>query len=816
MNDGADTPEAAVAHFPPGQGVPTAAQLAQRRSEALAKGRAAWFALSPEERSRKRAQKVLDRDQKAKKKAAALTGSLAPPTDADPVPPTVRSQRSTTLPGRPPPDTEWDNERPLAGPPRTLLDLCAAMPNLGDGSCFIQVTRIKPRVNSGVECAGILRPITEPVDDHEFAQAYGGTEYTLRGYEYNAAGRARPTTEPVPYRVPGPPNLASIPQPDEEPMQPRPHVPNGSPQFRRPGGIVSPQVATAEAEIHDRDLTHVEEMDARQRSEEERKRARLEQQRERQHGESLGMAKILAEAKDKEADRLAEAHRQNLQLMQGQRGGGADIVELLKVMKPGDDTAKLSAQHASEIRQITESHKEQITHLTDQQRLEVQRLTDMHTATITRLEVQMRADRDRSDAIIRETDKRAAEQASAADKRAAEQVAAAESRAASRVDDTKSQLTAQYNDLKTRSEERIQDQNKQWQQRFDDMKDAHARELKRKDDELVLMKTGLEGNVQILLNSKDTEMKRLQHDLRDAKAEAESNKNWQAKMKEAGAAAEALGYVKPEAGGDSENEESIKDAVIKTGLGVLQKLPELVTSVSEGIAKVRNPTGPTDPARGQSRSGNPRAPGGGMRTMPRVHGGAPPPQLMPLAFATEDGGYVGPSDNQVVQRPRMHAPEPEQLQLEQSPTQAMVPMQGPPPEPIQQQAPQPQPAPQQAAPSAPEPQAMQQANPSVPPPPPGAAVDGLDPAALQIIGVFAPMLAAQFEAKHQPPDIAKQIIADNSPDIVRYALKQLTIDQLLRFVTSNPGAHGQLASRAGQKFLRDVWRHAEELTGSAE
>lgn len=797
MDDGAAS-QGNVAHFPPGQAAPS-------RAERLREGRDAYNALPIEEKRRRRDLKKAERDARARARA----GSAPPPaTDADPAPITQRSQRSTEVLG----GSVGEFERPLAGPPRSLLDLCAAMTNLGDGSCFIQVTRLKPKVNSGVECAGILRPITESLDDHEFSQLYGGTEYTLRGYQYREDGRARPMTEPVPYRVPGAPNLNSIPQPDEDPpmqQQPRAHVPNGAPQFlRRPGGIVPPHVANAEAEIHDRDLTHAEEMDARQRADEEAKRRRLEARQERDRGEGLGYAKLIAESKEKEADRLAEAHRENLKLAAERNSGSADLVELLRVMKPGDDTAKLSERHAAEIRQIAESHKEHIKHLTDQQRQEVQRLTDMHTAAVVRIETQMRSDRDRADLIIRETDKRAAEQ-----------VAAAEQRAAIRVSDTKDQLTAQYNDLRVRSEERVADQNSQWKQRFDDMKEAHARELKRKDDELLLMKTGLEGNVQILLSGKDAEIKRLQHDLRDAKAEAESNKNWMGKMKEAGAAAEALGYVKQDAAGDGDAEpEDMKTFAMKQGLIAIQRLPEMITAATDGFAKMRNPAAPTDLARGQAARGNPRAPSGGMRTMPRTFGGAPPPQLMqPLAFATDDGGYVAPDDNQVMPRPSARAPEPEQLTLEQSPTQAIV-MQGPPPEPApqpqqQQQAPEPaaQPAPV-AQPAAPPP-----APPVAPAPaPPQATVaTGLDPMALQVIGNFAPLLSAHFDQRTAPPDIARGIMGENQIEHIRFALQQVSIDQLLGYITQNPGAHGQLASRAGQKFLREVWRHTEELAAAA-
>ena len=33
----------------------------------------------------------------------------------------------------------------------------------------------------------------------------------------------------------------------------------------------------------------------------------------------------------------------------------------------------------------------------------------------------------------------------------------------------------------------------------------------------------------------------------------------------------------------------------------------------------------------------------------------------------------------------------------------------------------------------------------------------------------------------------------------------ITIDQVVRFIVQNPGEHGVLATRNGQKFLRNIW-----------
>jgi hypothetical protein len=812
MSDGAASET--LANFPPGRAAPTAAQREADRAarlrdpDHLAKlnaARAAWLAKPKEERSRQVAEKKALKAARAAEREAKRAGKN-PPSPTDSAPPTVRSQRSTAQP--PPTDISPGSEIPrpgvMGGPLRGLLDLCAALPRLGDGSCFVQVVRLKPPMAFGVGCAGVQRPLWEPIDDAEFSLTYGGSEYQLRGYALREDGRSpKAMTEPVTYKVSGPPNLDSA-LTEEDTMRPNPaQVPNGSPGFLRRPGIVTPQAATAEADMHARELDHRETMDQRNREAEEDRRRRAEAREQNRERGQIDVVKVLADAKEKEAQRLQETYRQQLEA----KGSGiAEVAELLKVFKPGDDTAALSRQHSAEIKQLTESHKEQLVHLTESHQAEMRRQSEAHAATLERhtaahaaamqrLDDQVRADRDRADKLIRETDQRSHEQ-----------IREAERRADQRVTDAQNAARSAYEDLKTRSEERLRDQAEAAKQRIEDMRDNHARELKRKDDELVLMRTGLEGNVAIVLANKETELKRLERELRDAKALAETNKDWVGRMKEAEQQAEALGYSKPEPG-DPAADEDLKTTAVKAGLGMLQRLPEIIASGGDAISKIRNPGVPTDLARGQARSGV-RA--GGMRTVPRTHGGQQPPMLAPLAFATEEGGFE-PVTDEVMSRPQRPQQAPPLPALEQSPSQAIVPMEAPIATPPPQPAP---PAPVQAQQQSTPPPAPQA---TVPPPatalvPNPAVPGGLDPVAQEILLQFTPMLAQQFGERIPPEEVARQIVESNTVEMVRAALSMVTIEQLIAHVIQNPGAHSQLSSRNGQKFLRDVWRSAEQAT----
>ena len=811
-----------VAHFPPGEAVPTAAEreaarIAKLKEPAhLAKlqgALAVYRALPKEERDRRAAEK---KAAKAARLAAQEAKRLAknppsPPPPPDSVPPTVRSVRSSLHAA---PVSEVP--RPGAMVIKGLLDLCSAMPNLGDGSCFIQVTRLKPLMAFNVPCAGVQKPLWEPVDDAEFFGLYGGGEYSIRGYALRSDGHSpKAATEPVPYRVAGHPNIeAALNEEDlmRNPTAPA-HTPNGSP-FRRPTAL-TPQAASAEADMHARELDHRETMDQREAERAERRRAVAEQRERGQQTAQVDAIRIIADSKEKEAERLRETYER---LSESKGGSMAEMAELIKALKPTEDQAgsrHLVENHKQEIRQLVEGHKEEMLRLTDQHRTELQRLQASHESALRRVEDQARLDRERSDTLMRDTEQRSSAL-----------VREAETRAAQRVIDAQNAATVAYNDLKARSEERVSDQNNQWQRRFDDQKEAAAREMRQKDSEIALMRSNMEGNTQVILAGKDTEIKRLQHDLRDARELAEKNKDWVGRMGEFEKTAEAMGFEK---GGTDPVEEDVKTTAIKAGLGVLQRLPELVSAGADAISKIRNPGVPPEVARAQARQDMVRGSG---RTIPRTMG-APPVQFAPLPFATEDGGYTPPAGQEHLPPPPLPGRRPQIPQeqtlapLEQSATHAIVP--APLQELPQQQAQ--RPAPQAAPPQPAAPQQQQLPFPSAPhvepapqpapvaasvPPPPAAATEELDDITRGMIGQFLPGFVQAFAGRAAPEQVAKDIIELNGIDRARMALTIATVDQLLLAVNQDQTPDfAALRTRNGQKFLRACWAAAEQQVQGA-
>lgn len=824
-----------MARFAPGTAAPTAAdsEAARIRKERMAAGREKWNALPKSERARIRAAKKAAREEKAAKKAAKEAereakaarrrGAQSPESSG---PDTVRSSRLASERPRatliaPPPSSVPTREPLAVGPVKGLLDLVATMPALGDGTCFIQVTRVKPTVAFGVPCAGVQQPVWGPIDDGEFQAFYGGAEYTLRGYQINEKnGRRIPITELVQYKVPGPPNLDSAATPDEEAPPMQRHQPNGTSHFARRPPVLTPQQASAEAEIHDRDLTHRETMDER---EERRRKDREERQRAAQREAertTLERERLLVEAKDREAERLQASHERQLEL---ERSARSEMAEVFRMMAPRDD-GRATAAHAAEIRQLGESHKQEVIRINDQHRDEINRLIQTHADALRRVEDQARADRERSDNLVRE-----------AERRAQEQIRQIQSDADRRISESTALARAQYEDLRQRGEERVRDLDAQWQRRFDDLKAAQERELRGKDSEINMMRANLEGNQQVILAGKDSEIKRLHQEVRAAKEEAERNKDWRGRMKEITETAEELGFVKPdEAGGGDGEPEDMKAFAMKAGFQVLQNLPQLIQSGANAIAQMRGGGAPAAATRQGGIRSNMRTVS--HRTAPAL---APPPQA--LTFATEDGpAYQPPPGAPPPMQPSL-APLP--LTMAQEPVNQRFPVEQPqapahfPAAPMLQEpmaalpqasagaaaAPAAAPSPAASAPvmvqnPAPAPSAPSMPPPSMPPPsmpPPSVASQGLDEQGAMIFGGLAEGLTSGFENRIPPRQVAEDLLKNSSPEMMSAVLEAVSIQNVLTHVNANHAAYPKLASREGQKYLREIWKQCEALAGGA-
>ncbi len=78
-----------------------------------------------------------------------------------------------------------------------------------------------------------------------------------------------------------------------------------------------------------------------------------------------------------------------------------------------------------------------------------------------------------------------------------------------------------------------------------------------------------------------------------------------------------------------------------------------------------------------------------------------------------------------------------------------------------------------------------------------------------------PDLAAAFDQRMSSEELAKLLVEKFTPDGTKMALKEITVNQLVTHIVQNPGHFPQLASRNGQKYLREIWAHAERIANQA-
>jgi hypothetical protein len=797
-------------HYPPGVRPPTAAERKTailqspehkaKRDSALAE----YNALPLEEKRRRRQEKIDAKIAREAEKLARRGGGGSAPAASESSPDTVRSARGTIAPppaSRPPASPR----RVFVTKARTLLDLLGMFEL--DGQTFIQVTRTSPKTFQGYSCAGVQRPIWEPLDDREFAEIYGGEAYDLRVYRISEDGR-RPAalSDTVSYRVAGPPNPESAATNEEESQ---PMHPNRAPAFMRPNGgrLSHPAVASAEADMLKTQLGHEETMDERRtrqaREDEERRERRLRDRTEREEGSKLETARLMADQRREEMERTERAHERELEAARTAQGSENKIVaELLKTMgngRGGEESKALLQQHAQDMRQLTEAHRAEMVSLGAAHKETLERITVEHNKASLRTEDNHRQDRVRLE-----------EQVRASDLRAIETVREAQRVADARVADMREENRKLTEDIVRRGEERLKDQKEQWERRFDDLKLSHDRELRAKDSEISLMRGTLEGNAKILLDQKDLEIKRLERDLRDAKKEAEENKDWLGKMSEFEETAEKMGLQRASEKGEDDKEQSVSEIAIKAGMGALQRLPETIAAIGQTIGAVRG-QGPPNAALQQRTAAAARQPG--MRSVPRM---APAHQAPRLAFATEDSDYAHSTNP--------HAPSsaPSRPLPPLEPLQDFQPIAAPM---AQQQA---QPAPQDAppalqsvnpAPSQPAPAPVQQAATQAPPEhqnqAPPASVDPSSITDEQVL-IYMPTLKDLFGSGETPAAVAAYLVENQSIESCAFLLQAVSFERITALAAMNPNAGGvQLSTRDGKKFLQGLWSEMTKLVNAA-
>lgn len=605
-----------------------------------------------------------------------------------------------------------------SGPPKTLEDLLAKFP-VGDGQHFIRVNRKQPKSWQGYACAGLQRPIKDPLCYEDFVEIYGGGEYSLvvlgpprKGGIYDpATGKLRPkalTGEvvfTVPWDVAGyggyAPNAESalIDVEAEEAASPEgttmrfQQAASRGPVTPATAAMFKTQVEADERreERHDRMrrenedrerqernrelaavvpvVEHLKEMGksavdiAAAQTETIRREANEDKRRLMDHAEEL--RKELREREERAREREERLRQEMAQNNKLDLGG---IAQLLETMRPKDDGSALSS--------ALESARAEVGRVQEAASREMERIVRANNEERKLWEDRMREERDRADRRIREAEE-------LADRRVIE----AERRSERLVQEARNDADRQLKAQETLYTMQLHNADKNLDRDRSTLTTAFEARMQAE-------KAALEAKISTL----EHECKRRAEESERFRNEAEANKDIVKKIQEFSAVAEQLGFSKGSESGEDDGEakeeginwKSILSSAMMQGITTL---PAIISNAGEAAARLKG-----GPAPQQLNSLPPQA-----FMAPTL----PPPPMAPrmeLPFASESSGpiFAPPSPHEAISFYNHPAPAPVQRVRRQQPEQqAIVPVATPVPEFTQK--PQINVAPEPAQPSAPQP-----------------------------------------------------------------------------------------------------------------
>lgn len=657
--------------------------------------------------------------------------------------------------------------------PRTLEDLSGI--DFGD-QYYVQVIRKEPKVHNTKRVDGLQKEIRRRLSVAEFARIYGGLTYELtlygppkKGPVFDAEGKPvyRPRSKPFTVTVAGqPPNPRTCVGYDEEDDDDMAATENhGRPR----AGIAT----NADARIHESDLEHERHMQERREERERQRQARQREQETERRREEGGMADAFArihasstQAQNEMYQMLTSSQTDMIrQLAGGRQGAGPEEQRYLH-----ETITRIQEANQDYVNKLNDTHSAQLERVSSQHRAELERLDTQHRGEISRLQDQVVAERTRSETIVRDAERNFNDRVREVEKRAEKEVSDARRDVAERLDATRRDFDTRLADINQRHADRHQD-----------LKDNHERDLKSRDGKWEMQIASERSAFDSRMAVKDHELKLLREE--SARLREENSKPIHERVREITETAEALGMRRAEDVAGSENDEpqNWQQILFRMGSGVIENLPQIMSSAGETIAKLRSGGTPAQQAafvRHQQVQ---------MREAAQTHPvrGAP----MPFAIDGEDD-FQSLTAAPVVRGPLLPeqpipAPQPvqQQLPLEAAP---LVNTMGAPAPSVAPAAPTPSAAP--PAPSIPPPASAQPAEPS----------PAMDPYILQYREPFEQAMAANAT----PHDLAAHLLKTFPPAAINTIIPMLSAE-VIRTVLQRNGQQGSpLCRREGQKYLR--------------
>jgi hypothetical protein len=736
--------------------------------------------------------------------------------------------------------------------PKTLEDLYAIFPHIGNGIFFMRVTRKEPKLFRGEKVNGWITDVHDQITLSQFRDNFGGERFTVAvlGPRPPKDAAERPTVQQLAemdIQIPGPPAFGSLPRKDEDDIM----------TTRQPlmtTRSLDPAVATKELELQ---------AERERRSDDERQRlqGRLLDQAGTTPGE---IARATSEAADRAAAAVERRSEQTLAVMRetmsDQQRRIGELTDELKLSREELVKAKAEAAQAlyhGETKAVTELRERQNRDLSDLKDRTTKELSDLKDRAAkelldatSRLQNEMSALKERHADELRRTRDEMTAKVEAAGKDTTTRLETAQREYRERAEELTRRFESERGQLRedhrareqaTKDDYERQERNykESYENRIRDLERQTNREIAAVNSERDVRVQAIESQYkgQVSFTEKTTAMQldtmtrenaRLEAKLEQLEGELQrlrekTTEDVPTAIAKAHTLAEMTGWSPGgKDGKDEEGDFDWKKAAAKIGMAFVEKSPEIMQKLGEiraGNAQAAQTAAAAPPGGAPVQPGQPR-PGQQQRRQqlapPPGFMRPAPPQGRPFVVAPPSPAMAHPSYGRgsvVFGAQPTAGTEP--------PAVAAQPM---PPMPI------PQPAPPNGAPVASEmwsppptaavappaqPVAAAPAQPApapAPAPPAGGAIPGLTE---QHIGQFIGELENAIRGKVVSPNgFANLFIGQVGGQLAAQVVMAVDPDQLIQAMQQTPEMEGsQIVQRHGQKYVREVWDELRKALG---
>lgn len=739
-----------------------------------------------------------------------------------------------------------ENDFPGAREHKTLEDLYATWPDIGNGEYYLRVERKHPASYQGQRVVGFLEDLHHQISMREFSDKYGGHTYevSVRGPSRSSGDGSDRTLKTIKIQVPGPPKTLSS---DVE-------FGRSNGRGSRGDGNYSENVELRKMELS------FQERQAHQRREDAIRRQQREEQRREAMRQEPMMRSTLEELRrlhSQQTSTISGVHKETIQKLGRDLEGARSALERKDqvIQQLRDDLLEVKAEASNRWK---EEESRQIRDLKERQSSDMQRISEEHAATVGRLQ----SEHDRRIQSMTEAHQRELSGLRDAEARERERLRDDANRREQALQDEANRREQQHRDreqlLRDEFTRREESMRHDMENRIQMMERQNKRDLemiRSTESSKAVFTEQTAGNQMSFLNM---QLKQAQQAESSAMAEAAqlreelmryTNKPLLQQVEETKTIGEALGLfeAKPE---KRDWKESLVDGVSNA----LQKAPEMMQAVMDTRQQNQNAVVAARHAQAQRAAAIRQQQANALASpppmVPSMMGPAPAPQA--VAPAPPPAWDQGPSD------PSQGPPVPVHMQgppMQEPPQPSFAPDVAPPRQPVpppvidEPQVPvaaapdfamgpeikkteQPESGHQQSAsgqetapPSGPhdpfaapgvQADSEEQQDEGEEPSPQSAGGHGFEMNQESILRFVEQLELAIGFGVVTPKKFAEKFIEEAGAEATAQLIQQVTPDQLIQLVEENAKEQmPNIASRSGRKYITALWEQAGQLVAQA-